>query len=101
MVQRVFQKMETDYLSDRAGSDSAVPPKLIFEVLLDCVLKTNEEGYKELGLRIGKTEGAVKQEVRRLRFKFKNVFREEVSQTLSNPSDFDDEIRFLLGVLQA
>ncbi len=41
-------------------------------------------------------EGAVKIAVHRLRARFRELFREEVSHTVANAAEIDEEIRHLL-----
>jgi len=54
--------------------------------------------YKDLAAKMGTTEGNVKVAVHRLRRRYKEVLRNEISQTLSNPGDGEDELRHLFGV---
>ena len=53
-------------------------------------------GYASIGQRHGMSEGAVKVAIHRLRQKFGEQFQREVSNTVSNPADVEDEIRYLL-----
>ena len=55
--------------------------------------------YREAAQALGQSETAVRMAVHRLRRRFRLLFREEISQTLSRPEDVDEEIRHLLGVL--
>jgi len=55
--------------------------------------------YAELGLRLGLTESAVKAAAHRLRQRYHELVREEIAQTVSKPSEIDDEIRYLIGVI--
>ncbi len=58
-----------------------------------------EGGFDLVVQRTGMAEGAVKSAVQRLRGKFRETFRAEVVQTLSDPTDADDEIRHLGAAL--
>lgn len=49
--------------------------------------------------RLGLTEGALKVAVHRLRKRFRERIRSEISQTMANGGDIDDELRYLIGVL--
>jgi RNA polymerase sigma-70 factor (ECF subfamily) len=53
----------------------------------------------DLGVRLGLSEGAVKQEVFRLRRGFGDLLREAVAQTVVHPDEVDDEIRHLIDVV--
>lgn len=99
-IERVFDSLESEFVAHHPAGDFAVGPKDAFGLLLPCVMKTNEAGYDEIGMRLGRTEGAVKQIVRRLRGDFERLFRAQVAETLSNPADFDDEVRYLLRVIE-
>jgi len=52
---------------------------------------------RELGI----TEGAVKVAIHRLRKRFREVVKAEIAQTLGDPSEVADELRYLLAVLVA
>jgi RNA polymerase sigma-70 factor (ECF subfamily) len=55
--------------------------------------------YRELALKLVMTEGAVKVAVHRLRRRFHEALREEISLTVVHPDDIGDEIRHLVAVL--
>jgi RNA polymerase sigma factor (sigma-70 family) len=55
--------------------------------------------YQQLALDLGTTEGALKVSVHRLRRRFRDVLREEISQTISEPDEVQDEIRYLITIL--
>ena len=52
-----------------------------------------------IGRRFGVSESAVKSAVHRLRTLYRERLREEVANTVANPSEIDDELRHLLAVL--
>ena len=53
----------------------------------------------DLGRELGLSEGAVKQEVFRLKRRFADFLREEVAHTVAHPDEVDDELRYLIDVL--
>jgi len=55
--------------------------------------------YREIASDLVMTEGAVKVAVHRLRRRFREVLREEIAHTVSNPEDVQDEIRYLMAVV--
>jgi RNA polymerase sigma-70 factor (ECF subfamily) len=57
--------------------------------------------YAEVGEALGMTEGAVKVAVHRLRRRFGEVLRDEIADTVADPADIEDEIRYLFKVLGA
>lgn len=57
------------------------------------------ESYREVAERLGTTEGAVKTSIHRLRRRLGRLVRSEITETVTNPADVDDEVRHLLGVI--
>ena len=55
--------------------------------------------YKIVAAELGMTEGAVKVAIHRLRHRFGAVLRAEISDTVSEPADIDDEMRELIRVV--
>jgi DNA-directed RNA polymerase specialized sigma24 family protein len=53
----------------------------------------------EAATRLGMTEVATKVAVHRLRKRFRELLRKELSDTLPTPADVDEELRYLLEVL--
>ena len=56
-------------------------------------------GYGRVGEELGMTEGAVKVAAHRMRARLSTLIRDEVAQTVADPSQIDDEIRDLFSVL--
>ena len=48
---------------------------------------------------LGMSEGATRVAVHRLRKRYREIFRYEIAQTLSDPADFDKEINHLIEIL--
>ena len=59
----------------------------------------NRIGYRELAGELGMSEGSVKVAVHRLRHRFHEALREEISLTVTDASEIGEEIRYLLTVL--
>jgi RNA polymerase sigma factor (sigma-70 family) len=57
-------------------------------------------GYAALARELGLSESAVRVAVHRLRRRFCAVLREEVAETLADPSEVDAEIRWLLEAVR-
>ena len=73
-----------------------------FEALKSCLLGgTPEGGYAAVAREISSSEGAVRVAVHRLRRRFQKRLREEIAETVADPSEIDDEIRYLLRALNA
>lgn len=56
--------------------------------------------FAEIGARLNMTEAAVKGVVRRLRGRYREIFREEVAHTVASPDEVDAEIRYLLTTFE-
>jgi RNA polymerase sigma factor (sigma-70 family) len=57
--------------------------------------------YATIAKRLGVNEGAARVAVHRLRKRFREIYREEISQTLSDCADLDEEMRHLASALAA
>jgi RNA polymerase sigma-70 factor (ECF subfamily) len=57
--------------------------------------------FAEMALKFGMSEPALKGVVRRMRQRYRDLFREEIAQTVSNPREVDAEIQHLAGLLGA
>jgi RNA polymerase sigma-70 factor (ECF subfamily) len=55
--------------------------------------------YGQLAKELGTTEGALKVAVHRLRRRFRELLRDEISHTVSDPAEVQEEIRYLISVL--
>ena len=55
--------------------------------------------YGQLGAQLGLKEDAVKQTVHRMRRRYRELFREEIAQTVAGPGQVEDELRHLFAVL--
>ena len=55
--------------------------------------------YKEIGARLDMTESAIKSFIHRMRRRHREIVREEIAHTVSQPEEIDEEIRYLLTVL--
>jgi RNA polymerase sigma factor (sigma-70 family) len=58
-----------------------------------------EKPYAEIGLSFGLSEGAIKVAVHRMRKRFGELLRAEVAETIQDPRDIEDEMRFLITAL--
>jgi len=55
--------------------------------------------YAEVAEKLGTSQGAARVAVHRLRKRFREVYRDEISQTLANGTDLDAEMRHLAAAL--
>lgn len=71
-----------------------------FEALKSCLMA--ERGaidYASAAKQLGVNEGAARVAVHRLRKRFREIYREEISQTLAEGTDLDAELRHLAAAL--
>ena len=61
----------------------------------------DEVSYANLSAALGVAETAVKKQLHKMRQRYRCLLRAEVSRTVENPADVDDEIRYLCAVLAA
>jgi RNA polymerase sigma factor (sigma-70 family) len=59
----------------------------------------DEFSYGKLSAELGITDSAVKKQLHNMRQRYRSLLRDEVSQTVENPVDVDDEIRYLCASL--
>src|SRR6267154_384087 len=61
--------------------------------------QTRKRGGGHVFRALGTTEGAIKVTVHRLRRRFRHVLRAQITATVSDDAEIDDEIRYLLAAL--
>jgi RNA polymerase sigma factor (sigma-70 family) len=92
LLDRVLARLSQEY--DATGK------RAMFEQLQGCLTGGSDlPPYAELAARLNLTEGAVKVNVHRLRQRYRGVLRDEIAQTLADPTEIDDEIRQLFSAL--
>jgi len=88
LLDRVLKRLRAGY----AGTDfDVVKPFLVGEAA------RGESAAAAEGL--GVSEGAFKVAIHRLRKRYRELLRSEIAETVANPAEVDDEIRYLLSVL--
>ena len=71
-----------------------------FDALKECLMADRGSlDYATIAERLGGNEGAARVAVHRLRKRFRDFFREEVAQTVSEDADVDAEMRHLAACL--
>ena len=60
---------------------------------------SESRAYAEVAAALSSSESAVKSAIYRLRQRHHELVREEIAQTLADPAEVDEEIRYLLGVM--
>jgi RNA polymerase sigma factor (sigma-70 family) len=59
----------------------------------------DELSYANLAAELGMAETSVKKQLHNMRQRYRNLLRDEVSRTVEDPADVDDEIRYLCASL--
>ncbi len=94
VIDRVLNELRSEW---DAGGRAAE-----FDELKSCLLGVNPPGgYAAIAARLETSEGAVKTAVHRLRRRFQTALRKDLAETVSDPEDVDDEIRYLVRALGA
>jgi RNA polymerase sigma-70 factor (ECF subfamily) len=90
-----------DRALDRLRQEMTEDGKLsLFEELKSSLLADDTaESYRQIGHRIGRSEGAARVIVHRMRSRFRAILHEEVGRTVADPSEVEQEIRDLFVAL--
>jgi RNA polymerase sigma-70 factor (ECF subfamily) len=56
-------------------------------------------GYADMAMQLGTTEAALKMAISRMRRRYGELLRAEISQTVATPEEANDEIRALFAAL--
>ena len=72
----------------------------LFQALSSHLTNERDElSYANLSAELGITEAAVKKQLHNMRQRYRSLLRDEVSQTVEDPAEVDDEIRYLCASL--
>ena len=71
-----------------------------YDAMKNCLLTVRGTiDYAAVAQKLGMNEGAARVAVHRLRKRFREIYREEISQTLASEADVDAELRHLAAAL--
>jgi len=70
-----------------------------FERLKVFLLGQSDTPYAELAREMNTSEGALKVAIHRLRKRYRELFRQEIADTVADPAEVEAELRFLATVL--
>jgi RNA polymerase sigma factor (sigma-70 family) len=70
-----------------------------FERLKVFLLGQGDAPYAELAREMNTSEGALKVAIHRLRKRYRDLFRQEIADTVADPAEVESELRFLAAVL--
>jgi RNA polymerase sigma factor (sigma-70 family) len=89
---RVLERLQAELVAANRGQ--------VFDELKSCLTgEDNESSYAEIGERLGMTESNLKVTVHRLRHRYRELLRNEISLTVEDPAVVDEEIRDLIAAL--
>ena len=92
LLDRVLARLEHEFQEAGKGD--------LFERLRGfLVAEVGQETYAAAAAGLGMTGEAVKKAVQRMRHRYYALFREEVSHTLADPAEVDEELRYLCAVM--
>jgi RNA polymerase sigma factor (sigma-70 family) len=90
LLEQVLGQLRQQYVEAGKGA--------LFDNLKGCLATTRQEvGYGELAATLGMTEGAVAVAVHRLRQRYRDLLRRQITETVSTPEAVEDEIHDLFG----
>jgi RNA polymerase sigma-70 factor (ECF subfamily) len=92
LFDKVLARLEQEFRDSGKGK--------LFDQLKGSLL-AEEAGlsYAEVGARLSLTESTVKQTMHRMRRRYRELFREEIAQTVAGPGEVEDELKHLFAVL--
>lgn len=93
VLEQVFTRLEAEY---RASAKTQ-----LFERFKTILAEDDPRSQAEIAREFSMNENAVKQAFHRFRQRYREVLREEISRTVSTPSEVQDELRHLVAVLRA
>jgi RNA polymerase sigma-70 factor (ECF subfamily) len=70
-----------------------------FERLKVSLLGQSDAPYAALAKELNTSEGALKVAIHRLRKRYRELFRQEIADTVADPAEVDSELRHLAGVI--
>jgi RNA polymerase sigma factor (sigma-70 family) len=93
LLETVLQRLAEEYT---ASGREALFAELRFAITGD----KSAGAYAEIAARLAMSEEALRMAVHRLRKRFRQVLREEIAQTVSNPSEVPQELEHLRRILE-
>jgi RNA polymerase sigma-70 factor (ECF subfamily) len=92
MLERVITRLRDESATEgKGGQYELLKPFLMFG--------KSEIPYSKAAVALGISEGAARVAVHRLRQRYREILREEIAQTLSDPGQADEEVQALFSAL--
>lgn len=90
LVENVLRRLKEEF-KDRSGLFDQLRP-----VLFD---KGQKAGFDQLAASLDMTPGAVRVALHRMRQRCRELFREEVAHTVDDPTEVEEELRYLRSLI--
>lgn len=91
VLERVVDKLRAEFAGHGRLDD--------FNRLKGFLLDRGDAPYATLARDMGTSEGALKVAIHRLRKRYRDLFRQEIAETLSDPAEVESELRYLAVAL--
>jgi RNA polymerase sigma-70 factor (ECF subfamily) len=92
LLDRVLERLEAEFLE--------TGKQRLYARLREFLLGDRGSAtYQEAGEALGMTEGAIKVAVHRMRQRYRELFREEIAQTVADPAEADEEMRHVFAAI--
>jgi len=91
VLDRVVERLRTEFLQHGRPEH--------FERLKVFLLGKSDAPYADLAREMNTSEGALKVAIHRLRKRYRELFRQEIADTVANPNEVESELRFLAAAL--
>ena len=91
VIDRVVEKLRSEFIQHGRPEH--------FDRLKVFLLGRSDAPYVELARELKTSEGALKVAIHRLRKRYRELFRQEIADTVADPADVESELRYLAAVL--
>ncbi|HLX44803.1 MAG TPA: sigma-70 family RNA polymerase sigma factor [Bryobacteraceae bacterium] len=91
VLDRVVERLRSEFVSHGRPEH--------FERLKVFLLGQSDAPHATLAREMNTSEGAIKVAVHRLRKRYRELFRQEIADTVADPADVESELRYLAAVL--
>jgi RNA polymerase sigma factor (sigma-70 family) len=91
MLDRVVERLRNEFVHHGRAEH--------FERLKMFLLGQSDAPYAALAREMNTSEGALKVAIHRLRKRYRDLFRQEIADTVADPAEVESELRYLAAVL--
>ena len=91
MLERVMERLREEFVQHGRPEN--------FERMKVFLLGQSEAPYADLAREMNTSEGALKVAIHRLRKRYRELFRQEIADTVADPAEVESELRYLAAVL--